>query len=544
MPRIIAGLPTRLLSRVRKLGWQNTVVISSIIVGVIVIAVVLNNGNGEEIVPEGERSVSLSTVLELSGEQNTLPVFGIVRSKSEALVRTETSAEVVRVNYSLGDSVSAGTVVAEMRNTSERAALLQAEAAQDVARAVLAKVKGSVRGEQLSILETNVQSAKNALESANTSAMNALFSSYDVTDDAISRKADRVFSNPSSDNPTLILTVADAQLVIAVENGRSKTQIALTRQKKIGATLTSNNIVEELTRTETELREIRNFLDHLISALNKTVVDQDTSEASIVSYKADASAARTNVTASLAALAGAREALDMRVSALDVANKNLEQGITGGQDEDVASAEASVRQAEAGLAAARAAFERTIIRAPISGTINFLSIERGDFIPAFTHVLTVANNEALEVVAHVSEADSRSIAVGSSVRIEDLWDGTMTKIAPVADPTTQRIEVRVGVDDGSGLINGQAVTFSVNRSITKGTQDSYTIPISALKIETGRTIVFSVNEESQLVAHPVVLGSLLGDMVEIEKGLIPELSIVLDARGLREGQKVVVRQSQ
>ncbi|HKZ42538.1 MAG TPA: hypothetical protein VJ044_16365, partial [Candidatus Hodarchaeales archaeon] len=83
-----------------------------------------------------------------------------------------------------------------------------------------------------------------------------------------------------------------------------------------------------------------------------------------------------------------------------------------------------------------------------------------------------------------------------------------------------------------------------NRSIAKGTQDSYTIPISALKIETGRTIVFSVNEESQLVAHPVVLGSLLGDMVEIEKGLIPELSIVLDARGLREGQKVVVRQSQ
>src|SRR3989344_4069164 len=251
VPRIIAGLPTRLLSRVRKLGWQNTVVISSIIVGVIVIAVVLNNGNGEEIVPEGERSVSLRTVLELSGEQNTLPVFGIVRSKSEA--------------------------------------------AQDVARAVLAKVKGSVRGEQLSILEANVQSAKNALESANTSAMNALFSSYDVTDDAISRKADRVFSNPSSDNPTLILTVADAQLVIAVENGRSKTQIALTRQKKIGATLTSNNIVEELTLTETELREIRNFLDQLIYALNKTVVDQDTSEASIVSYNADASAARSTL---------------------------------------------------------------------------------------------------------------------------------------------------------------------------------------------------------------------------------------------------------
>src|SRR3989344_7136101 len=145
VPRIIAGLPPRLLSRVRKLGWQNTVVISSIIVGIIVIVVVLSNGNEEEIVPEGERSVSLSTVLELSGEQNTLPVFGIVRSKSEALVRTETSAEVVRVNYSLGDSVSAGTVVAEMRNTSERAALLQAEAAQDVARAVLAKVKGSVR---------------------------------------------------------------------------------------------------------------------------------------------------------------------------------------------------------------------------------------------------------------------------------------------------------------------------------------------------------------------------------------------------------------
>jgi len=43
-----------------------------------------------------------------------------------------------------------------------------------------------------------------------------------------------------------------------------------------------------------------------------------------------------------------------------------------------------------------------------------------------------------------------------------------------------------------------------------------------------------------LVAHEVTLGALLGERVVIASGLTPDMRIVVDARGLREGEKVEV----
>lgn len=516
------------------------------IVGLIIVIAVLENGGSEEKVEETLRSVSVRSVLELSSGGALLPLFGVVQSKSEAIVRTETSGEVVNVYHSLGDNVGAGAVVAEMGNSSERANVLQAQAMLEVAEAALAKVEGSVRGEQLSILQTNVTSAQNALDSAETSAANAILSAYDTVDDSIRRKADQTFDNPTTSNPTFSLIITDSQLEIKLENDRPKMQIVWERHKLSALTITDASnaaLVTELGFVDTELRSVRTFLDSLASALNKTIPDSTNTATVIDGYKTDVATARTNVNTALSSISSARDTLSAKVSALDVARKNLEQGVTGGQEEDITSAKAGVRQAEGGVAVARAALEKTIIRAPISGTINLLSIVRGDFVSAFTHVLTVANNNALEVIAYVSESDVRTLAVGAKGLIEGRFEGVVTKVAPAADPTTKRIEVRIGLTNGNTLINGQAVSLTIERTQAAPQEDIdvFAIPIAALKVETGRTVVFSVNEDGTLLAHPITIGRLLGDRVEIESGLTPEVRIVLDARGLKEGQKVIVR---
>ena len=45
---------------------------------------------------------------------------------------------------------------------------------------------------------------------------------------------------------------------------------------------------------------------------------------------------------------------------------------------------------------------------------------------------------------------------------------------------------------------------------------------------------------NKLVAKPVALGSILGDRIVVLSGVIPDMQIVVDARGLADGDTVIV----
>ena len=63
------------------------------------------------------------------------------------------------------------------------------------------------------------------------------------------------------------------------------------------------------------------------------------------------------------------------------------------------------------------------------------------------------------------------------------------------------------------------------------------LPISAIKVEANRTVVFTV-ENGVLVAIPIKTGSILGGNIVIDEGVTLDMFVVLDARGLKEGQQV------
>lgn len=529
MSRLLSAL-IRLFS---SLSWRSATAIlfvAGFIVGSGVIILVRANGGavaGETI--QAPREVFLKSVAELASDVGDLPVVGEVRSRSEATVRTESQGQITRVYRALGDTVAAGTVVAEMENASQRAALLQAQGALDAAEANYAKVTGGARTEQRAILEASFASAQ-------TSAVTALLTGYAAIEGAIRGTADTMFSNPETDKPTFNVTTTDGQARIDLESARGYLNAVISWASTQSAVVSAEtDLAAELDAAEARLRETRNFLDTLVRALNAAVTSPSVSDAAIAGYRADASSARSNLTAALSGIAAARVSF---VSA----QKNLEQGLSGGQSEDVLAAQAAVTQAQGAYAAARANLEKTIVRAPISGTINELTIEVGDFVPAFTQVLTVANNNALEIIAYITDSDRADILPGADVIVEGAYRGSVTRVAPAVDPTTKKIEVRVGLSDDVNLTNGQSVTLSIERAtraVEKPTQIA--IPIAALKVGAADIVVFSVDEANRLVAHPVTVGPLLGERVIILAGLSFEDRIVTDARGFREGDEVTVR---
>ena len=235
-----------------------------------------------------------------------------------------------------------------------------------------------------------------------------------------------------------------------------------------------------------------------------------------------------------------RTTLSASVTANQVAGADSQTQSSG----SLATADAQVKQALGAYNGALARLEKTIIRSPITGTLNSLSISTGDFITAFSQVAVVSNNGALEVISFVTDDDAKRITVGSPVTIDGTITGVITRIASAIDPTTKKIEVRVGIKDvKSTLTNGQSVRILISQD--KATQSTVTkksgpivIPIAALKLTPRGGNVFTLSASNTLIALPVREGAIMGEEIQILEGLNGDEVIVTDARGLKEGQVV------
>ena len=514
----------------REIDWRSPKTWGVIALIAIVLFAIVNALTGDSAAESAAptvRSVETATVSELMGGGATLSAVAEVRSVAEAKISPEIGGRIVRVSATLGARVGAGTILAEIENASQRAAVLQAEGAYDAAKASLAKVEGGTRDEQLSILRTSLNAAREG-------AVSNLFSAYNGVDTSLKDTADQMFRGIELGQIQFTVLTANQQLELEIERQRGALVNVLTRQDARSRTLTVNDDLKaELAATEAEVRDARVLLDSMLKALSDAIPNDDTTAAEIAAYKAGATAARASLTGTLSALAGSR-------SAIDIAEKNLEQGETGAQSEDVAASRAAVKQAQGVYNLALANLEKTIIRSPIAGTLNNFTVKLGDTVAPSQQVAIVSNNAALEAVMYVTEDDRNRIAVGDSVALEDGVKGTITRIAPALDPVTRRIEVKVGLPSDAKFLNGESVRVTLTKDAsTPAISGPLAIPLTALRMEAERTIVFVV-EDGRVAAREIAIGKLSGDSVQVTDGLSLDTEIIVDARGLKEGAEVSV----
>lgn len=476
---------------------RNIIIAVSLLVILIVGSAIWRMASSDA-VPEsarGLREVTVSSVADLMSGGGSLSVVAEVQSVNEAKISAEGSGRVARVHAELGERVSAGQVLAEIENASERALVLQAEGVLDAAKAAAGGSRGS--------------------------ALATVLGAYASVDNAINDAVNQINTDPADSSPTFSVSTRNTLALAEMENLRPKMDVILERHSSKASTLTtSSDFSAELKLLEDELLQVNSYLDTVLQVLNSGVVRPDISAATISAYVADVSSARSAVTASLSAVIAARTTLDP-------------QGA-------VSASSASVKQAQGAYNAALANLEKTIIRSPIFGTLNHFTIKLGDTVAALQQVAIVSNNGALEAVMYVTESNRNRLKVGQKVSIEGA-SATITKIAPALDPVTGRIEVRVGLPANLSFTNGEAVRVELAKSDTPVTavEGPITIPITAIKIEADRTIVFTVSD-GKLAIKEVKIGKLSGESVQVNEGLTLDDEIVVDARGLKDGQEVVV----
>ncbi len=160
----------------------------------------------------------------------------------------------------------------------------------------------------------------------------------------------------------------------------------------------------------------------------------------------------------------------------------------------------AVFQQRTGLAEARMAEERarlnleyTEIRAPFAGIVQGLTMVAGEIVSVGTSVCTIFNNDQLEAVVNVLEADLGNLKEGRPVLLAvpatgDTLQARVDVISPTLDQATRTIEVMVRFANPEGRFRpGMFVRAQIAGWVYHG---KLMAPKSALLIRDNRTLVF------------------------------------------------------
>jgi RND family efflux transporter MFP subunit len=157
-----------------------------------------------------------------------------------------------------------------------------------------------------------------------------------------------------------------------------------------------------------------------------------------------------------------------------------------------ASARASIELVEAQLQEAKSAIEetkellsKTVVRAPIAGTIGRRNAEVGMQVSSNTQLFTIGDLSRLKVEVVLTEQLLSEVTVGLPVRIEigsvtreGTLSGKISRISPFLDPVTRTTEAEIDIGNrGNVLRPGMSATVEL---LLGASMQAALIPTSAL----------------------------------------------------------------
>jgi len=500
---------------------KQVLIVYAIVVVTVAYFVFFNNQNAQSIIETDVVPEVVVQSIQNLASGSIISTIGIVEAVSEARLQVEAGGRVMVVNTKLGSSVSAGTVIARIENASQSASLLQAQGAYEAALAGAAQSG------------VGVNQADNVLLSAKNAALGTERTAYSVVSDIFYNKVNNVIDDPYISAPTVVLIGSEGSFLR--EEWKSYKKILSRWQISSSMLTVDGDLDTALTVAKTNVVRLINIIDILVRILNDSNQDKLVAGQTVEAQKAIIVAQRINLNTTLSSLetaeVGLRNALNTQKQA-QLAGASGEQSLSSAQ----------VKIALGSLRAAQANYERTLVRTPISGVVNALYLKAGDYVNPGQAAGIIANNNGLEINAAVSFEDSIKLSVGDSVAINNNTTGTINALGGAIDPTTGKVALKISVPANSSLQNGSTVSIDFETK-TQDITDEISVPLSAVKLTGSGPVLYTVSSSSALVSLPVVLGAINGESVIVKEGVNLDTTIVVDARGLKDGQlvKVVIK---
>ncbi|MCA9610174.1 MAG: efflux RND transporter periplasmic adaptor subunit [Myxococcales bacterium] len=213
------------------------------------------------------------------------------------------------------------------------------------------------------------------------------------------------------------------------------------------------------------------------------------------------------------------------------------------------TSEAQLSQMQAARRTASEQRGRTVVRAPIAGTIALLAVQQGDMVAPSMPICSVVTAERLVLRLRLTEQDYVRVREGMSVEVrppalpEITRTGTITRISPVLDPLTRTAMVEAAVDNADGRLRpGMVAQASI---VLERHEDVVLAPSRALvfssRTDTSReAYVFVFDREAGVARRvSVVLGRRYGAAVAVTSGLEGGEEVVTQGQHLlRDGAPI------
>jgi membrane fusion protein (multidrug efflux system) len=208
------------------------------------------------------------------------------------------------------------------------------------------------------------------------------------------------------------------------------------------------------------------------------------------------------------------------------------------------NAQAQVETLQAAMESAALNQERCTILSPISGVVNRVDIEQGQYLKVGDLVAEVLQMDPIKVVVGIPESDVDAVRdiKQFSFQIDALGDKTFQGrkhfLSRTADSSARIFNLEIKVENPAGEILPDM--FARVDIVKKEAPDALSVPIYAVVTREGEQMIF-VENDGRAYRKKVSLGLQEGWRVQITEGLAPhEQVIVVGHREVNDGQPVKV----
>lgn len=353
-------------------------------------------------------------------------VTGRVKPAESVDLSFETGGKVAAVYVKVGDKVLAGQKLAVLANGGLMASLEKAKANLAAEVATLSEIKKGTRPEEIVIAETDLANAK-------SNANAALKENYDT---ALSTAGEAVVKGKNA-----LLTLTDFQFKYYSSNDQDSSILADFKKLAVYGLLGQDNAgrlsVDDLSKLDggaygavrdavanPVYANIDSALDKTILALQKVKNALDAVKITsgfTSTEKSDLSTAKTTVGAEISAVSAESQAIAVQKATnaanIAAAEANLALKKAGSTADEIAIEEAKVKSLEASVLSANAELDKTIIIAPISGTVTRQDAKVGQIDSANVIIMSLISASNFEIEANIPEADIAKIKVGDTAGV-------------------------------------------------------------------------------------------------------------------------------
>jgi multidrug resistance efflux pump len=223
----------------------------------------------------------------------------------------------------------------------------------------------------------------------------------------------------------------------------------------------------------------------------------------------------------------ARTKFNIAKAAYDLAMNNLRQKTW---ENDIALAEAQVRQAKANLDLSQAQHANLIIQSPMNGGVTKRYVDPGTMVKDTAPILTLMDLSELKMVVNVIEREFVRLQIGQPVKVtvtafpNRVFAGRIAVITPALELQSRTAEIQIAIPNPGYVLNPGM--FGRAEILLRSNPEATLVPIEALVTKGEKDVVYVVNDNKAFART-------------VQKGLVKDTFVEI-LQGIRVGEKIVV----